>query len=223
MFPYINITAVKGVGATINKMAKYRKKRKAYRGRNRSNSGALFFFIAIVLVGAMVSVYQVALGNMVPFLISGAVIGILLTFGIAYLIRFRMKQKQEEEYMQIQTIEQFQKMDPFEFERYVGWVFDKLGFKTKVTQEAGDHGLDIITSKDQGNYVVQVKRYKTEKLIGEEEVRNFYGSFVDTGAERGYFVTTSDYSKPAQEWAKNRPIELINGRELAKIVIGFES
>jgi restriction system protein len=45
-------------------------------------------------------------------------------------------------------------------------------------------------------------------------VRDLYGTLQNEGASKGILVTTSGYGQASFEFAKNKPIELIDGANL---------
>jgi restriction system protein len=63
--------------------------------------------------------------------------------------------------------------------------------------------------------VVQCKRY--QNTVGEEIVRELYGTLIHERAARAFLVTTADISESAQQWAQGKPITLIDGRTLVQI------
>ncbi|MED9972350.1 MAG: restriction endonuclease [Lachnospira sp.] len=63
-----------------------------------------------------------------------------------------------------------------------------------------------------GKIVIQAKRYTN--VVGVSAVRDLYGTLMNDGAMKGILVTTSNYGNDAYEFAKGKPIQLINGAEL---------
>jgi restriction system protein len=45
-------------------------------------------------------------------------------------------------------------------------------------------------------------------------VRDLYGTVINEGANKGILVTTSDYGPDAYEFAKGKPLVLLNGGNL---------
>ncbi len=95
-----------------------------------------------------------------------------------------------------------------------------------VIGKSGDGGIDGIISEDRlglSKIYIQAKRW--ENSVGDVELRNFIGSMSSRGANKGVFITTSEYTKQARETIeRNRSsmeIVLINGKELAKLMIEF--
>ena len=63
-----------------------------------------------------------------------------------------------------------------------------------------------------GKYVIQAKRYTN--VVGVSAVRDLYGTVLNEGASKGILVTTSNYGFDSYEFAKDKPITLLNGSNL---------
>jgi restriction system protein len=50
--------------------------------------------------------------------------------------------------------------------------------------------------------------------VGVSAVRDLFGTLQNEGASKGILVTTSGYGQASYEFAKNKPIELIDGSGL---------
>lgn len=107
-------------------------------------------------------------------------------------------------------------LDPFEFENLVGNLFSKMGLETKQTRSSRDGGVDVVAYDVRpvlgGKVVIQAKRYR--HTVGVAAVRDLYGTMINEGASKGILVTTSGYGPDAFEFAKDKPLELIQGGEL---------
>jgi restriction system protein len=101
------------------------------------------------------------------------------------------------------------------------WMFEYDGVEVKVTRASRDRGVDaIIFDPDPvrgGKYVVQAKRYT--RTVDVAAVRDLYGTVVNEGANRGILVTTASYGPDAYEFAKNKPISLIDGPNLIALLL----
>lgn len=115
------------------------------------------------------------------------------------------------------TVNQMMALTPSEFEAYVGQrIFARQGYAVVNTPDVKDGGVDIIlTDRDGSTAVVQCKRYRG--TVGEEIVRDLYGTMLHSGATQGFLVTTGSISKAARQWASGKPLELIDGPRLAEI------
>ena len=106
----------------------------------------------------------------------------------------------------------YNSMSPKEFEGFVASVFNNKGYMVKHVGGSGDEGIDIIIERGLTKGIVQCKRYKSN--ITPRMVREFAGALSASDAEIGYFVTSSDFSHNAIEWAQNTNVKLINGKTL---------
>jgi len=111
-------------------------------------------------------------------------------------------------------------MDWEAFEHLCRELFERLfsqnGSEVKITRASRDQGVDaIIFDPDPlrgGKIVIQAKRYTN--LVDVSSVRDLYGTVMNEGAIKGILVTTSHYGSDSYEFAKDKPITLINGAEL---------
>ena len=95
--------------------------------------------------------------------------------------------------------------------------------------KSGDGGIDGIINEDAlglDAVYIQAKRYAPENKIGRPALQAFVGSLTGEGANKGVFVTTSDFSKDAQDYLKKVQVQhrivLINGDRLARLMIQHE-
>jgi restriction system protein len=111
-------------------------------------------------------------------------------------------------------------MDWEDFEHLIREVFEKEfqsnGGEVKVTQASRDGGVDAIAFDPDpirgGKIVIQAKRYTN--TVGVSAVRDLYGTVMNEGATKGILVTTSDYGSDSYEFAKGKPLTLLNGSNL---------
>lgn len=107
-----------------------------------------------------------------------------------------------------------------DFEHLIREIFE-IEFKSnegevKITQASRDGGVDAIAFDPDpirgGKIVIQAKRYTN--TVGVAAVRDLYGTVLNEGATKGILVTTSDYGPDAYQFAKNKPLTLMNGANL---------
>lgn len=123
--------------------------------------------------------------------------------------------------------------DPYFFERLVTKLILSLGYgdlsqtSGEVTKKSGDGGIDGIVRLDRlglDSVYIQAKRYKPDAKVGEPEIRDFVGSLMHNGANKGVFITTARFSRSAHEYAadmrsSNLNVVLIDGMILTKLMI----
>lgn len=107
-----------------------------------------------------------------------------------------------------------------DFEHLVRELFEREfkqnGGEVKVTQASRDGGVDAIAFDPDpirgGKIIIQAKRYTN--TVGVSAVRDLYGTLINEGATKGILITTSDYGNDSYEFAKGKPITLLNGGHL---------
>lgn len=107
-------------------------------------------------------------------------------------------------------------LNPNEFEILVGNLFTQMGLDSQQTHTSRDGGVNVVAFDKRpvfgGKVIIQAKRYKN--TVGVATVRDLYATMTNEGANKGILVTTSGYEKDAFEFAKDKPIELIDGGSL---------
>jgi restriction system protein len=111
-------------------------------------------------------------------------------------------------------------MDWEDFENLIREVFEKEfsknGGEVKITRASRDGGVDAVAFDPDpirgGKIVIQAKRYTN--TVSVSAVRDLYGTLMNEGANKGILVTTADYGPDAYEFAKDKPLTLLNGNEL---------
>ncbi len=106
-------------------------------------------------------------------------------------------------------------VSPARFEEMVAEVYRLRGAKAWRTGATGDHGVDVVVQTPKGEkWVVQCKRYRG--WVGEEKVRELYGTLQHEKAHKGVLVTTGTFSNAARQWAKGKPISLVDGEQFLR-------
>ena len=106
-------------------------------------------------------------------------------------------------------------LTPSEFEAWTGELFRRRGYRVTNTPDSADHGIDLIVQRANERGIIQCKRYRG--TVGEPVVRDLYGVIIHERADRGYLVTTANISEQAHRWARGKPLELIDGEQLARL------
>jgi len=107
-------------------------------------------------------------------------------------------------------------LTPTDFEAYVAYLLEETGYRVEQTGGSGDHGIDLLASRDGETYVVQCKRY--ERTIGPGTVREMIGAMTNAGLHQGFLVTTSGFTTGARQEARRAPykLDLVDGTRLVR-------
>lgn len=115
-------------------------------------------------------------------------------------------------------LKKIQKMNPNEFEYYIADMYSRLGYKTEQVGGSYDGGIDVIAIKNNIKHYIQCKKYITSK-VSVGDVRNFAGALMDKLSQgKGIFITTNIFTAEAENFAEDKPIELIDGDSLLKLI-----
>ena len=115
-------------------------------------------------------------------------------------------------------------MDWEDFEHLIRELFEKEfsqpDAEVKVTQASRDGGVDAVVFDPDplrgGKIVIQAKRYTN--TVSVSAVRDLYGTVVNEGAIKGILVSTADYGPDAYEFARGKPLTLLNGSNLLSLL-----
>jgi restriction system protein len=122
---------------------------------------------------------------------------------------------------------------PSFFERLIVDLLVAMGYggshedAARQLGKSGDGGIDGVIDEDRlglDRIYVQAKRYAPGTVVGRPEVQGFVGSLVGIGASKGVFVTTSNFSSHASQYANTlqQRVILIDGTRLTELMIEFD-
>lgn len=139
------------------------------------------------------------------------VVGVGL-FAFFSLMQRRQRQQFEKKTAAVQAIEDLLRLSPSEFEDMVVQLYRMAGHGAQKTGAVGDNGIDVVVQAKNGEkWVVQCKRWKGS--VGEPLVRDFYGAMQHAKADKGTMIAVGKFTRPAQLWAKGKPITLYDGEQ----------
>lgn len=117
-------------------------------------------------------------------------------------------------------INQLLNIDPYDFERLVAHLFDKMGYNTRSTQQSRDGGVDIEISIDNfglsHRWLVQAKRYSGP--VGVKEVREYGSLSYRENVDGVIIVTTSSFTGEGRKEGAKHNLKLIEGPLLTEML-----
>ena len=103
---------------------------------------------------------------------------------------------------------------------FVAHLLGAMGYRTRVSPEGPDGGIDIIAHKDELGFeppIIKVQVKGTEGSIGDPVVSSLYGKI--THGEFGLFVTLGSFTSDAKKFARQKSnLRLIDGNDLVALV-----
>lgn len=129
--------------------------------------------------------------------------------------------------LESEILEQVGEASPAFFEQLVVDLLVKMGYggsrqdAGRALGRSGDGGVDGIISEDRlGLDVIYLQAKRWEAPVGRPEIQKFAGALQGKRAKKGVFITTSSFTREAEEYASiiDTRIILIDGSRLAKLM-----
>jgi len=130
-----------------------------------------------------------------------------------------------------ELLQQIKACSPEFFERLVVDVLVKMGYggtrkdAGKAIGKSGDEGIDGIVNEDRlGLDVIYIQAKRWEGTVSRPEIQRFVGALQGQKARKGIFITTSKFSKQAEDYASmiENNVVLIDGGSLANLMIDHD-
>lgn len=107
-----------------------------------------------------------------------------------------------------------QPMSPANLQLLLAEAFRIQGFRVK---EIGGESADMVLARDDGTWLVDC-RYWSAQEVGANAAGQLYGAMGRLEAKGGFVVTAGKFTPDALEFARGLNVELIAGRELARML-----
>jgi restriction system protein len=127
-------------------------------------------------------------------------------------------------------LNQIKQTAPAFFERLVVELLLKMGYggsrkdAGRAIGRSGDEGIDGIIKEDKlGLDIIYIQAKRWGATVGRPEIQKFAGALQGYRARKGIFITTSDFSREAHDYASriDSTIVLIDGEQLAQMLIDY--
>jgi restriction system protein len=128
----------------------------------------------------------------------------------------------------IELIQKLKTASPQFFERVVVEVLVRMGYggsrqeAGRAIGQSGDEGIDGVINEDRlGLDAVYIQAKRWEGVVGRPEIMKFVGALQGKRAHKGVFITTSGFTREAQQYIENvtNKVVLIDGPTFARLMI----
>jgi restriction system protein len=128
----------------------------------------------------------------------------------------------------VELLSRIRSMPPRNFEELVIDLLVRMGYggsredAASVVGGTGDGGIDGIIKEDRlGLDTIYVQAKRWTDTVGRPELQRFAGALQGQRARKGVFLTSSQFSAEARQYALNlqSPIVLIDGPQLAELML----
>lgn len=109
-------------------------------------------------------------------------------------------------------------MTGIQFESFVAWIFEAMGYTISLTPKTCDQGLDLVVSRGGSKIGVQTKRYNS--TVGNSAIQEAVAGKAFYKVDSVVVVTNSHYTKAAMKLAEANGVKLWDRETLHKM---FES
>lgn len=125
-------------------------------------------------------------------------------------------------------LDQVKAATPAFFERLVIDLLVAMGYggsrqdAGRAIGRSGDEGIDGIIKEDKlGLDVIYVQAKRWDATVGRPEIQKFAGALQGQRANKGVFITTSQFSRDAEDYANaiSSKIILVDGEHLASLMV----
>jgi HJR/Mrr/RecB family endonuclease len=114
----------------------------------------------------------------------------------------------------------WESLNGYEFEIETAEVLKRHQFNPRVTAGSADGGVDIEVTRGGRRGVVQCKAHVA--CVGPHVVRDLYGVIHHSGADFGIIVSRGGFTRGAVDFARGKPIFLIDTSDLIKMQDGVD-
>ena len=125
-------------------------------------------------------------------------------------------------------LDRVKEIDPKSFKQLILNLLQRIGYGgpdgagVRHTGKSGDEGIDGEIKQDRlglDRIYMQAKRYR-ESTVGRSEIQKFVGTLRSRKSKKGLFITTSRFSREAQEYIEriDSRLVLIDGLKLVELL-----
>lgn len=130
--------------------------------------------------------------------------------------------------LEAELLDQVKASSPTFFERVVLDLIVGMGYggnradAGRSVQRSKDEGIDGVINEDRlGLEVIYLQAKRWEGVVGRPDIQKFAGALQGKRARKGVFLTTSSFSREAEDYADSidSRIVLIDGERLASLMV----
>ncbi|HEY9152255.1 MAG TPA: restriction endonuclease [Anaerolineales bacterium] len=127
-------------------------------------------------------------------------------------------------------LESVKSCSPKFFEQLVVELLVNMGYggsrrdAARAVGQSGDGGIDGIIDEDRlGLDTIYIQAKRWEGTVGRPDIQKFAGALMGKKANKGIFITTSNFTKDAVEYVSsiNSKIILVDGNRLTELMIDY--
>lgn len=149
------------------------------------------------------------------FVLAG--LGLVAALVVLYFVYMWYRRRTQRQRLLLSGIREIDVMPGFQFERFLGALFERVGYSVEYTPQTGDFGADLILQGFGATIAVQAKRY--DKTVGVNAVQEVHASKAYYRASEAWVITNQDFSEAARQLANKSQVRLINRAQLIDLIV----
>ena len=162
--------------------------------------------------GTLINEVHVSLG---PAFAPVVALALLAPASFSILSSSRRRKKLHDLQRDLQAI---QTLSHKQFENLVAEAYGRIGYLVlKHSAFEEDQGIDLVLRKSANLYLVRCRNWQSHE-ISAEIVRRMYSLMYDRQASGSIIISSGTFSRDALRFAADKPIELVDGRQLVKLI-----
>lgn len=114
-------------------------------------------------------------------------------------------------------------MEPFEFEHFIAELWRQRGYRTTVSQQSVDGGVDVVAKRRLKKLGIQAKRYDPKNPVGVRTIREMAGVANRPEYDGVAIATTSSFTRGALREAHVHGVGLYDGEQLVNLKRSIET
>jgi restriction system protein len=182
-----------------------------------SISSVAYFLLAYVVPlfeqqGSLVDQLHVSFG---PAFAPVVALALLAPASFSLLNSGRRKKKLHGLQKEIQAI---QTLSHKQFENLVAETYSRIGYLVlEHSAFEEDQGIDLVLRKSTNLHLVRCRNWQSHQ-IDLDIVKQMYSLMYDRQASGTIIITSGTFTREAHRFAANKPIELVDGRQLVELI-----
>ncbi len=116
----------------------------------------------------------------------------------------------------ITDIEEVDNLSGLDFEKFIGRIYKRKGYKVSYTKRSHDGGADLVVEKGQDSMCVQAKR--RSKSVSKQAVYQAYFARKKYSVNRACIATNNELTDQAKNFANDYNIEFIDRFKIMKFL-----
>ncbi len=178
-------------------------------------SAIVYFLLAVVVPTiAIQNVFLKGIAMAAPKLAPIFALVFLFPAPISFLNSYRKKKLLDKQ----KDLNSIKSLSWREFEELVAEAYRRKGYSVVENDGSGpDGGVDLLLRKDGNLFLVQCKQWKSYK-VDVRVAREMYGVMTAKHAHGVIIITSGLFTQEAKNFAADKPIDLVEGNQLAVLI-----